>query len=229
MPLYRAELLAKKPLRYAALIHDVSQVLYLPFDWDDGSYARDRSGYNNHGTIYGATLATGKIGMARTFDGVDDYVKVPHDPSITFTSEDFTVAMWIKWLTFETLKPFITKGSWRADGWYIETTGTAAILISTNQAGASQTTNTFDFITLNTWYYIAVVRKGADATIYVDGVDKTNVKGTHIDPAFSTRSLYVAAYDMAIKVSNVVMDEIRLYNRALSRDEIRMLMYRRLI
>jgi len=74
MPLYRAELLAKKPLWHGALIHDVSQVLHLPFDYDDGSYARDRSGAHNHGIIYGATLATGKIGMSRSFDGVDDYV-----------------------------------------------------------------------------------------------------------------------------------------------------------
>jgi len=80
MPLYRAELLAKKPLRYAALIHDVSQVLYLPFDWDDGSKARDRSGCNNHGTIYGATLTAGKIGMGRKFDGIDDYIETVHNP-----------------------------------------------------------------------------------------------------------------------------------------------------
>jgi len=95
MPLYRAELLAKKPLRYAALIHDVSQVLYLPFDYDDGSYARDRSGYGNHGVIYGAALTAGKIGLARSFDGTDDYVEVAHDPSINPTKE-LTIAAWVK-------------------------------------------------------------------------------------------------------------------------------------
>jgi len=94
MPLYRAELLAKKPLRYAALIHDVSQVLYLPFDYDDGSYARDRSGYNNTGTIYGTTRVAGKIGGALDFDGVDDYVEVADNPSLRPAS--ITMTAWVK-------------------------------------------------------------------------------------------------------------------------------------
>jgi len=95
LPLIRAELQRRKKPIPRPLIHDLSQVLYLPFDHDDGSYARDRSGYNNHGTIYGATLAAGKIGMARSFDRVDDYVEVPHSNPLNLT-DAITVAVWCK-------------------------------------------------------------------------------------------------------------------------------------
>jgi len=96
LPLIRAELQRRRLPRPGPLLHDLSQVLYLPFDHDDGSYARDRSGYNNHGTIYGATLATGKIGMARSFDGVDDRVEVPHSPSLNITGDKITIRAWFK-------------------------------------------------------------------------------------------------------------------------------------
>jgi hypothetical protein len=91
MPLYRAELIQQQITLRKPRLHDKSLVLYLPFDKDDGSYARDRSGYNNHGVIYGATRAAGKVGEALNFDGIDDRINLSSE--IAFPRE-FTIIFW---------------------------------------------------------------------------------------------------------------------------------------
>jgi len=229
MPLYRAELLAKKPLRYAALIHDVSQVLHLPFDYDDGSYARDRSGYGNHGTIYGATKADGKIGMSRRFDGVDDYVEVPDDPSLDIT-EELTLLTWIK----TDINPasgasrgIITKGRFPYN-----------ILLSNGpvlRANWRDSTNTWHdlygatTLNLGEWYHAAFVFKADEfSRLYLNGVLDGSLGGTpslvtDTNPVWVGRWVYEGVWFEGI------IDEVRISSRALSQDEIRMLMYRRLV
>jgi formylglycine-generating enzyme required for sulfatase activity len=48
---------------------------YWTFDEGGGTVAHDGSGFNNHGTIIGATWTTGVSGSALHFDGSDDYVQ----------------------------------------------------------------------------------------------------------------------------------------------------------
>jgi len=229
MPLYRAELLAKKPLRYAALIHDVSQALYLPFDWDDGSYARDRSGCNNHGTIYGATKADGKIGMARSLDGTDDYVDITSPQTalggaLNPGTGSFSISCWLynpSGIGFMIGKygdtPIVPMWGFKGDGselTFRDTAGKEVTFSVTFPSGR--------------WFHFAFVRDKTANRIYayIDGVRVADVSDTtdNIDndrPVWIGRHLNVYA--------GGIIDEPRIYNRALSQDEIRMLMYRRLV
>jgi len=229
MPLYRAELLAKKPLRYAALIHDVSQVLYLPFDWDDGSYARDRSGTNIHGTIYGATLAAGKIGLARDFDGVDDYVKIPK--STTFDVSQISVCYWIK--PAVPIQP--TGTGWAtvikkiSGDWYDEFNKANGLLYVRlfDDTGAlhsfTSAKNKWEGWTFVSWTY-----DGSKFRVYVNGA-----LDNEILDAFTlrqtTEGLYIGQFHPNSQMWHGIIDEVRVYNRPLSDDEICMLMYRRLV
>ncbi len=57
--------------------------------------AIDSSSNENHGTIYGATFADGQFGQALSFDGIDDYINIPDDPSLDI-SGDITLEAWFK-------------------------------------------------------------------------------------------------------------------------------------
>ncbi|UCG68656.1 MAG: hypothetical protein JSV09_12745 [Thermoplasmata archaeon] len=60
-----------------------------------GNSITDETNNQNHGTKYGATwTSSGKFCNALSFDGVDDYVEVPDDPSLDITSE-ITIEAWI--------------------------------------------------------------------------------------------------------------------------------------
>lgn len=67
------------------------------FDEGTGNIAYDSSGYGNHGTIYGASWTTGKVGSALSFRGgtMDDRVQVPDSDSLDLT-DSLTLEAWVK-------------------------------------------------------------------------------------------------------------------------------------
>jgi len=228
MPLYRAELLAKKPLWHGALIHDVSQVLYLPFDWDDGSYARDRSGYNNHGTIYGATKTAGKIGMARSFDGLDDYAKVNYAPSLNIT-DYLTVTCWMKRTGSKTGYEQIVNKYYVNQEWQIGlVTDTKQIYFQTTSSAYRISTTTAPAI--NEWKHIvATFEYGGTAKLYVDGsLVASSTTWPNTLPSGANPIGIGAFAPIPLEHFYGIIDEVHVYNRTLSADEARMLMYRRL-
>jgi len=98
---------------------DQSCILYLPLDEGAGGTAYDKSGYDNNGTIYGATWMDGKYGKALSFDGVDDYVEVADSASLDITR--ITVCLWIKFNDLDRLwQRIIEKGTYHGgSGFYI--------------------------------------------------------------------------------------------------------------
>jgi hypothetical protein len=78
--------------------HDDSHYLDLAGYWnldDSGYIAADSSPYGNDGTVYETAWTTGKINGALSFDGVDDYVDCGNDTSLDFSTEDFSISVWI--------------------------------------------------------------------------------------------------------------------------------------
>jgi len=227
MPLYRAELLAKKPLWHGALIHDVSQVLYLPFDYDDGSYARDRSGYNNHGTIYGATLADGKIGMARSFDGTDDYVQTNLDMS---GQQVIAVSAWVR-VTDATKIPAFVVAEVRTYYIRLPASATGEIWFGAYDAGGILRAVNFGVTVneaLNKDLFLCAIfdGKAGKSSAWLNAELKDEL-------SFSPTRLYTPAVVDYVSIGGPddyfagIIDEPRIFNRAPSQAEIRMLMYRR--
>jgi len=59
-----------------------------------GDKVNDSSDNSNDGDIFGAIWSDGKFGKALNFDGVDDYVEIPDDPSLEGMDE-LTIATWV--------------------------------------------------------------------------------------------------------------------------------------
>jgi len=73
------------------------------FDEDSGNKAIDSSGNGNHGTIYEANRVSGINGTnALSFDGLDDYVYVPHSHGLDIQG-DVSIEAWINASTRENL------------------------------------------------------------------------------------------------------------------------------
>ncbi len=70
-------------------------VAYWKFDEGRGTTANDSAG-NNDGTVNGAEWTAGRFNNGLSFDGVDDYVEVPDDPSLRFMQRSsFTISAWV--------------------------------------------------------------------------------------------------------------------------------------
>jgi len=224
MPLYRAELIRRKKPLIGPQLHDVSKVLYLPFDLDDGSYARDRSGYSNHGTIYGATRVAGKIGGALSFDGVDAYVEVADSPSLRFGSGDFTVAGWFKWLGGGSDFQLILGCKERHSLFLFEKAKSVIRFVFVNEAGVWYESPTTFPVVSGTWYHGAFVRDGDKFVAYINGsavIAPYSISGAIYQ---DTEGFKIGTNHEKDRYDNVVRDEVRIYNRALSQSEIKRLM-----
>jgi len=200
------------------------------FDEGAGSTTADASGNGNTGQIQGATWTTNaKHGKALSFDGQDDYVDLGNPSSLQSTGS----MTWSAWV-YATGNPpddgnIIAKSRWGSGliGFQFKSTPdtgpvTFGILISADGSSYTERCST-TVRALNTWYYVAAVYNASAGTldIYVNGVLKNGtLYGT------VPRSQFSPAVDATIgKRSDVayfqgVIDDLRVYNRALSQAEI---------
>jgi len=196
---------------------------YWRFDEETGSTAKDSSPYGNDGTIYGATRVRGIIGKALEFDGVDDYVEVSDSPELRLVNGG-TIVFWVKLATLS--QPYNYPGvlhKWDGtNGWKITYSSLANRFAFERRNGGtanSISSNKNDW-QANEWYCLAFVDDAGASKlyIYVNGeLDNTG-----------TRNIAIGEYTGSLRLSygsyfNGTIDEVRIYNRALSPGEIKII------
>ena len=67
------------------------------------------------------------------------------------------------------------------------------------------------------WKYYALTYDGATARLYVDGIHVSTASGTH---STNNNRLLIGTWDTATEFYDGTIDEIRMYNRALTQPEI---------
>jgi hypothetical protein len=198
-----------------------STVLALPMDEGSGTTVYDQSGNGNNGTIYnGATWVDGKYGKALSFDGVNDYVKIPYAASLM--PPEITVAAWInqKSATDADYKMEIVAPYGGTYAGYALRVGMARVNgLYGNGVNEWQVCSGLTYYSLNTWHLIAMTYKPYNkAVVYLDGnEDREGAIGATAPLA---QDRFIGAADIASYVFNGTIDEVRIYSRALTADEI---------
>ncbi len=189
---------------------------YWSFDEDAGTTVPDHSGSGNKGTaVNGPTGTTGQMGRALSFDGVNDYVDLG-TPATFPTAPPLTISAWVK---------FNTVGA-AANNRHLVCGNTNQWCFYHKQANNKMTLgkNGLDEVVSNTaisdtttWHHVAVSYNGSNATFYLDGASDGS-------PAYTTS---FSATQMTIGVTAGLtgylpgsLDDVRIYNRALSASEI---------
>ncbi len=200
---------------------DSSLVGYWKFDETSGALY-DSSGHGNSGTQSGGVTygATGKVGNALSFDGSDDYVDCGNVAILNFTIGNFTVGAWIK--TSDVASTIFSKGSLAGSGYifWINSGGTIGMSALTVESAWSDYFSSFN-VNDDKWHHVVFTRSGTSLAIYVDGV-KSNLP-TLNGNTISGASGYTAKIgkDLAGGYEfNGLIDDVRIYNRALSGAEI---------
>jgi len=203
-------------------------VLWLKFNEGSGNIAYDSSFYNNHGTIYGATWTDGKFGKALSFDGVDDYVDCGNDESLYIT-DTITVEAWVKpaaeWLKNE--EQHVVTDHFNNIGWSLEFWNGVPyfyFIYGANWEEGHYTVCGPEVLQTNRWYHMVGTydKYAKKLRIYINGelVGEKNTDGEAIN---TTGEVWINN-----KKFNGIIDEVRIYNRALSENEIKMLYYNRI-
>jgi hypothetical protein len=187
--------------------------------------AADGSGNGNTGTLTsGPTWATGQIGGAVQFDGADDYVNMG-DISVAENIPQLTVSAWVKpGAAMTDNRGIVAKRSTAgAASWSLtlDTSGQKLYFrVETNNGQFNVFSGSTSITDTSRWYHVVAVYTGVQALYYVDGVqDVTPVAatGTIIDTA---NSVWIGGHFSSSYLWNGLIDDVRIYSRALSVGEV---------
>jgi hypothetical protein len=197
---------------------DRGLALLYSFDARSGTVVQDLSGNGHHGTAFGATWADGRFGGALAFDGVDDYVQsVGYFPF--GDANGLTVEAWLK-LDRNRLFSTIVASRNCCVFRLLISPGMHPYYDPGIYADVEGTPYTFQ---LGQWTHVAfVVLGGRTARILIDG---RVVWESPVGVPGALPSIYDAMFIGGVPNNPFFMegliDEFRIYKRALSDDEIR--------
>jgi len=191
-----------------------------------GTTAADSSGQGNHGTLQGdPQWVRGRIDMALQFDGVDDFVQVPHDEILTVDNE-VTVMAWINAERYdapngEAWQGILSKSnSPRSYSFYTEVSRTLHFSTA-GYGGLSSGT-----IPLNEWVHVCAMVIGGSHQYYINGEDAgTNGSGIVLPGAADTATFVIGRTNEGVNRSFLGMiDDVRIYRRGLTQEEVQLAM-----
>ena len=204
---------------FLVLIHagvsSASQIVsYWKFDETSGIIADDSVGTNNGSLINGPIWTAGKVGGALSFDGVNDYVTAGVDGIVFGSGRANTLMAWIKSdkLSSIVFKPGTLEIDVTSAGIHVN-----EYRSSTNWRGITATT----YVNDGKWHHLAFVHQTNNVwDIYADGINvKSGPTGT---TSVIGDTFYIGGHGGYLPFSfRGSIDEVAVYNGALSADEIR--------
>ena len=212
---------------YAANEPEDSLILYMSFDTVDGKETIDHSIYGNHGEMRGdPKLVKGRFGKALELNGEDEYVEIPHHESLTVTRE-VTVMLWINigrhsgpggvnW------QGLTAKGNGPRSYSFYTHLPTKCLHLSIGPAGGFGGSTCDTPISLNEWNHVVAQLDNGTHRYYING-EMVKEIGGKVDALGNEDTATVAvgaAGPNNIRYLLGMIDEVRIWNRALSEDEV---------
>ncbi len=201
---------------------DPTIVGYWKLDEGTGTIAQDSSGNGNDGTLTnGPTWSTGQLNGALQFDGIDDYVNISHAPSLQ--PANVTVSAWIKPTSISTYDVVLNKvanGIWD-DGYGLEVSKNSKMSFRINDEN-SPSNFAETSVSTGVWTHVVGTYDGSVIRIYKDGILAASTSNTNgITYAGGNVGIGDSAQgpDPSTKFTGLI-DDVRIYNRALSASEV---------
>ena len=205
-------------------------VAHWTFDEGEGTVAHDSAG-SYDGTVNGASWTAGKVGGALAFNGTSNYVYVPDNDALDITG-DITIAAWVYFnrggngqdgSQQSIVAKTLGNGSYNTPYDFRTSANAEPMLyISRSDATGHEAVSNTQTIPLLSWHHLAVTVSNNVADFYIDGV-LSITEGMLTKPAAgNSRPLYIGRRDNGLYLNGLI-DDVRLYNNALSQSEIQAL------
>jgi hypothetical protein len=210
-------------------------IAYWPFEEGQGTETADITGNGNDGTFNGnVEWVPGYIGSAVGFDTAGERIVVgPLDPSAD--TDAMTLAAWILWEgqdnTIEHQGIIGKRLGWTTDGatikWFWETTPAGDLVFRADYSGGGTGLwwgNGVLAPYANQWTHVALTWDNGAAVQYINGEEVSSGNITFRDSANAT-PVTIGCVDSTNNETFVgSIDEVRIFNHALSVDEIQTIM-----
>jgi len=208
---------------------DPSLVLYFSFDDEATDEATDHSQYRNNGTIEGSPQpVAGQFGSALMFDATDDQIIVPTNATLDIETE-ITMMLWARpgpnltadWRNLVGKSPTNVLGN-TTFSYSIRTDNSGALRFSLNLGSWQYVLG--PTLVEDIWYHITGTYDGTQLILYVDGESAGTTEangGINVTPdPVCIGNLVNAAGASQNEFWSGVIDEVRIWDRALGADEV---------
>jgi hypothetical protein len=193
---------------------------YYPFNGN----ANDASGNGINGTVNGATLIPDRFGIANSaysFNGTNNYISFATVP--TTNVDDWTMTAWVQPASLPEFGIAVSIGYDDAvygDGYSFgisgDPAGTSGSQLFALYGGISWYEQGFNFTSTSQWYQVVILRSAGVLSSYVNGVLIST--GIGITPRVPTA--FRIGSNNGYNYFNGSIDDVRIYNRALSSTEV---------
>jgi hypothetical protein len=190
--------------------------------WKLDGDAKDSTPYGNNGIAYGNASSTtdrhNQANSAYSFPGgADDYIRVADGYTNTIKGDDtHTVSLWMKGNIFSNT-PIIICADTASNYFFLETNSTGSQLY-----WGYSTFRTYSSDVSSGWHHVVMVKTGAgdSGNLYLDGILQTSYSGVLGSVSDSSSHLLIGDYPTSGYNFNGSIDDVRVYNRSLSTDEV---------
>jgi len=207
------------------------------FNEGAGTVATD-SVDGNDGNISGGAVYTSAADAAPiplnphalSFDGVDDFVTVPHDNALDVTSP-YTLSAWVYVDSAIGYRPILFRGTTNTNDIevYVQAASDDLIVAHNRDNGGA-----FDFVGFEdppngTWFHLAVTYDGTDMVAYYDGVAAAVTQNTTAmaAPDDTNEDWWIGKVDHTdfggINLLTGRLDDVRIYDVALTAEQVQTL------
>jgi hypothetical protein len=190
------------------------------FNEGSGTSVADASGNGHTGAISGATWTTqGKFGNALSFDGVNDWVTVTATSLLNLTTA-MTLEAWVFPTTTSGVRDILIKEGSNVDLYNLYARNwrgrpeSNVFVGGTNRVAEGATAPA-----ANVWTHVAGTYDGTTLRLFINGVQTASIAISG-PIATSTGPLRIGGNSMWGEFFQGRIDEVRIYNRALSQTEI---------
>lgn len=201
-----------------------SLVAYYPFNGNPN----DESGNGHDGSVFGAVLASDRFnqsGKAYSFlsNGFSsDRIEVSGTSNLNFSTGGFSISAWIRFSNDGSIGvnyPIFSKHICGEQSGFILMMYNAKLTFWLAGSGAYNVVSTSTNYTDNSWHQVVAVYDGVNQSIYVDGVLKNSMPFNY--NTYNTANWALGGYNGCNGGFEGKVDEIKVYNRALSENDIR--------
>lgn len=188
--------------------------------WPFTGNAIDSSGNGNDGVVFGASLASDRFGntnRAYAFNGTSNYIVVNNSSSLQLTQ--FSISAWI-YCPIDTMnvqQEIILKDNYPYN-YGINVYGNHKASGFFNSGGNYTQTESPDSVTSGQWHHILFTHNGTIGKLYIDGDSVSSIQGSNILP--NNENLYIGSWIGSNYFFKGIIDDIGIWNRALSQQEI---------
>ena len=194
--------------------HDA--VAHWHFDEGTGTLAHDVDGAN-HGTLGGGRAnktPTWSFGCGLLFDGINDLVKVPDSDGLDLAGDKITIAAWVQPHSAK-VAPLVEKINKR-HGYRISQIGTKFRFVL-RRNGQDKTVTSTPTLPLHGWTHVAARYDGAQMRIFINGTIESATTAATGSLSATTAPVWIGGRHNHF---HGFLDDVSIYNRALSDSEI---------